>query len=269
MIPFTDTNSLFNLVENEEGVIKPKDIISHFYPKYNDNPDAFKIPERTIICFNPSLKNYFKGMYPNAKKHPSHSGWIIEEKDYTVGVFFSRGFGAPMSALLIEELIFLGGRCFITVGAAGYIGEKDDIGQLVLVDKSLRGEGTSQYYQKKGLFSYPHLELNHHIDDYLKSKEINISHVSTWATASVYRETPSLLDALVKNKVKCIDMESSAMFSIAQYRGIPLSVLFYLTDCFHDLMWEPFFTDEKSISASEKLLGLAIDFISQFDINVL
>jgi uridine phosphorylase len=61
----------------------------------------------------------------------------------------SAGIGAGQTANVMEELINLGGKIFIQIGATGAIQEGIAMGDVVVPTASVRDEGTTRYYAPK------------------------------------------------------------------------------------------------------------------------
>jgi uridine phosphorylase len=61
----------------------------------------------------------------------------------------SAGIGAGQTANVLEELINLGGKIFIQIGATGAIQEKIAMGDVVIPTAAVRDEGTTRYYAPK------------------------------------------------------------------------------------------------------------------------
>ncbi|MCB1495186.1 MAG: nucleoside phosphorylase [Bauldia sp.] len=58
----------------------------------------------------------------------------------------SAGIGAGQTANVLEELINLGGKIFIQIGATGAIQERIAMGDVVIPAAAVRDEGTTRYY---------------------------------------------------------------------------------------------------------------------------
>lgn len=61
----------------------------------------------------------------------------------------SAGIGAGQTANVMDDLINLGGRIFIQLGATGAIQDEIAMGDIVIPTASVRDEGTSRYYAPK------------------------------------------------------------------------------------------------------------------------
>src|SRR5215472_11837320 len=63
--------------------------------------------------------------------------------------------GAPVAAIVVEELAALGVQAVVAVGTAGAIGDGLAPGDLVVCSGALRDEGTSHHYAPPGRFALP------------------------------------------------------------------------------------------------------------------
>ena len=61
----------------------------------------------------------------------------------------SAGIGAGQTANVMEELINLGGKVFVQIGATGAIQKRVAMGDVVIPTAAVRDEGTSRYYAPK------------------------------------------------------------------------------------------------------------------------
>lgn len=85
--------------------------------------------------------------------HISDAGWDISaitgEHQGTSVTVCSAGFGSGQTSNVMEELINLGGRIFIQIGATGAIQENIAMGDTVIPTGSVRDEGVTRYYAPK------------------------------------------------------------------------------------------------------------------------
>jgi len=85
--------------------------------------------------------------------HRSDAGWDISsvtgEHRGTQVTVCSAGFGSGQTSNVMEELINLGGKIFIQIGATGAIQENIAMGDMVIPTGSVRDEGVTGYYAPK------------------------------------------------------------------------------------------------------------------------
>ncbi|WP_457752680.1 nucleoside phosphorylase [Thermococcus sp.] len=126
--------------------------------------------------------------------------------------------GAPLAAYVMEHLIAIGGKIFIGVGTAGNVAL--DGMHIVIPTGAIRDEGTSYHYIPPSEEVSASKEVVSAL--LMSAKELNIP-VKTglvWSTDAPLRETPSMIETYKKRGVLAVDMETSAIFAVAQHRGV-------------------------------------------------
>lgn len=71
---------------------------------------------------------------------------ITGERDGVPLTVASTGIGAPSTAVILEELVKLGGHTFIRVGNSGGLAPDLEVGDLVVTTGAVRDDGTSRSY---------------------------------------------------------------------------------------------------------------------------
>jgi uridine phosphorylase len=93
------------------------------------------------------------GALLDAVTYSSDAGWEVntitgEYRKTRISVSCA-GIGAGQTSNVMEELINLGGRVFIQIGATGAIQERIGMGDVVIPTGSVRDEGLTRYYAPK------------------------------------------------------------------------------------------------------------------------
>ncbi len=170
------------------------------------------------------------------------------------------GVGAPLSAAFLDELIALGCRKFIACGGAGVLDSDIAVGHVVVPTSAVRDEGTSYHYLPPAREVAPHPDavtaieaalLHHHVP-YLKGK--------TWTNDAIYRETRAKVNARRAEGCLTVEMEASAFFAVAQFRGVMFGQLLYGGDDVGGDEWDHRSWQGRT-PAREKLLLLAIEAV--------
>lgn len=142
--------------------------------------------------------------------------------------------GAPMAAVMLEELIALGFEQFLSVGAAGHPcngqGAKLEVGDIVLPNAALIFEGTSSHYQAEGGVSMPAPALFDRINSILRANGTRFTTGTVATTDALYRETPEFIQAITERQAIALDMELSALFSVAAFHGKEIAGMLYISD---------------------------------------
>jgi purine-nucleoside phosphorylase len=73
----------------------------------------------------------------------------------------------------------------------------------------------------------------------LQLSGINIHEGFVWTTDAPYRETVGKVLFYQNRGVLAVDMETSALFGVARFRGIALSALLMVSDSLSRLKWKP------------------------------
>lgn len=165
--------------------------------------------------------------------------------------------GAAASAFVLERMIANGVRKVIMIGFCGSIHPEVRIGDLVAPTEALIEEGVSRQYLKVAKRSAAGAGALAAIQETLGEAGKSYHLGPVWTTDAVFRETKSKVKALGERGVLAVDMETSALFTIAAYRGIELGALLAVSDELFDLKWRVGFTRPRFLMACRHLSHLA------------
>nr|MDO8115684.1 nucleoside phosphorylase [Candidatus Sigynarchaeota archaeon] len=173
-------------------------------------------------------------------------------------IFFHPGLGAPLCASILEFVIQLGCKKFIAIGSAGAVRGDIPPGNLIVPVAAIRDEGTSYHYLAPSrevsvcpaVLEAIETGLEHHHVPYIKAK--------TWTTDAYYRETLKKIEHRRDEGCATVEMETSALLAVAQFRNVKLGQILYCDDDVSDRTWK--FADMTDPSNLRwKLLDLAVD----------
>jgi uridine phosphorylase len=128
--------------------------------------------------------------------------------------------GAPLAAMVMEDLIACGARVFVGVGLASAIQPSVKLKDLILPSVAVRDEGTSHHYLPKECPAVPTKTILDNLGGACRKAGVRYHVGPVWSSDAPYRETPSKLDYYRRSGVLGVDMETSAIFSVASYRGV-------------------------------------------------
>jgi len=168
--------------------------------------------------------------------------------------------GAPQAVMGMEKMIALGAKRFWVLGWCGSLQPDLRIGDLVIPFTSVSEEGTSGHYPIGDMIPTSDEELNRKIEKTLKQKGKSFRKGPIWTTDAPYRETRGKVKAYQGRGVLAVEMEMSALMTLASYRNVRLAGLLVVSDELFDMKWNPGFSNPKlkeaSRSAGELLVGL-------------
>lgn len=152
--------------------------------------------------------------------------------------------GSPYAAMLLESLIARGAKKVLVMGWCGALTQEFKVGDILLPSRALADEGTSRHYRPpdQGLpVSIPDMKLLLQLSDYLSGRRIIHKTTDIWTTDAIYRETKQKKAFFSRQGASAVEMECSALFSVAQYRKISIAGLLIVSDSLASHHWEPGF----------------------------
>ena len=150
--------------------------------------------------------------------------------------------GAPYAVMLLETLVAWGVRRFLFLGWCGAVSGKVKIGDIILPQSSVIDEGTSKHYrQNDDGRSFPSNSMMAEIKQALKNHHLNYHEGQVWSTDAVYRETRDKVERYQEKGVLAVEMETSALFSVARFRNVDVSAILVVSDDLSSYKWQPGF----------------------------
>jgi uridine phosphorylase len=151
--------------------------------------------------------------------------------------------GAPASVFLMERLIALGARWIVGVGSCGSLQPEVTIGDVILPTWALIEEGTSAHYLGPGVATTPSPKLLEQIRGQLRAEGIVPLEGGVWTTDAPFRETIDKISSYQKRGLMAVDMEASALMTVASFRGIAFASVLVVSDEIGSLTWKRGFQD--------------------------
>lgn len=163
--------------------------------------------------------------------------------------------GAPYAAMVLETLIVWGARRFIFLGWCGAVSPEVAIGDLIIPTAALIDEGTSLHYPCVGMpsdTSYPEASALGRIRGQFVGGNTPFREGAVWTTDAIFRETPAKVRRFLAKGALAVDMETSALLTIARYRGVEIGSILVVSDELSTLKWVPGFKSEAFASGRTK-----------------
>jgi uridine phosphorylase len=150
--------------------------------------------------------------------------------------------GAPYAVMVLENLIAWGAEKIIFLGWCGSISRQVKIGDIIVATSAIIDEGTSGHYQPdaKGR-SFPSEWMAARLSAELNQTQINFHSGAIWSTDAIYRETRRKVETYQRLNALAVEMEISALFTVAHYRGADLGALAVVSDELSAVKWRPGF----------------------------
>lgn len=180
----------------------------------------------TIITGNPDRVPRIAGEMKDSEEVSRYRG-LVTYRAYTPKgnpvTISGTGMGVASTHICIEELANLGASVFIRIGSCGGIDRTVTVGDVVVPTACIRDERASLNYAP---IEYPAVAspmwynaLYDEISALLPKDRI---HSGVCWTSDIYYVSPEKnpLEMWTRANVKCVEMESSLVFTFAQTRGL-------------------------------------------------
>ncbi len=138
--------------------------------------------------------------------------------------------GASFAVLVAEQLFASGCELLISVTSAGQITPISDPPYFVLIEKSLRDEGTSYHYCPPADFSHIAPELLSLLGDSFNHSRVAVFRGATWTTDAPFRETDSAISNSRNLGIMAVEMEAAALYAFAAARNKAVVCLAHVTN---------------------------------------
>ena len=144
--------------------------------------------------------------------------------------------GAPFAVLVAEQMFASGCRFLVSITSAGRIADLGAPPYLVLIDCSLRDEGTSSHYMPPGpVMHAPDPALLGRVEAALRAAfplqcGTALHRGATWTTDAPYRETEAAIAHARACGALAVEMEAAALYALAAARGLPIVCIAHVTN---------------------------------------
>lgn len=189
------------------------------------------LPETALVFFMGKCVSHLLATQPGdwqerpIRRFLNGNNPIYVHKDGQVCMLHG-GYGAPQAADTVEVLAELGVKRIVGVGMCGGYSETVNLGDLILPDKVYVEEGASLHY-------YDHIDFATPSQTLLKEAQNAFPEAQTLplvTTDAVYRQTFAKEAKWRAQGAVGVDMENSALFSIAKKKNIEAVMLMTVSD---------------------------------------
>ncbi len=243
--------------------VDPERLVQHICERRGITRDQLGVRPAVVGTFSSRLTQYIAAQ---SSAQPAEH-WL-REAAFAQGPAYLDGervtiatlpIGAPAAVTLLEDMIACGTTSLIVVGAAGSLQPHAPIGSFVVPDAAIREEGTSHHYAPSHEPATPSPRLRGAIEAMLGDRGLPYATGTSWTTDAVYREHRGKIDRYRAAGVMTVEMELSALFTVAAFRGIECAALLVVSDELHGEAWEIGFGGETLVRAMGRAGLIALD----------
>jgi len=181
----------------------------------------------------------------------------VEGKNISV---FGTPLGCPQAAILLERLIAMGAKEIVVFGCCGSLQPDLEIGRLVIPTRALSEEGTSAHYPlPEGVEPKADEEISRLCLELGRQKQLNPVEGKVWTTDALFRETKRKAKRYSDMGILAVEMEMSALLTIAAYRRVRLGGCMVVSDELASLKWKIGFLEPAFSLGLREAARLAIE----------
>lgn len=151
----------------------------------------------------------------------------------------------------------------IRIGTCGALDENIKVGDLVVVDKVIRGDGVTPYYVDKNFQTVADKTITDTLYEVAKSMGANIHRGVTWTTDALLRETREIVEARRKEGAIAVDMVSSALLTIAQVYNVKAGSILAVSD--NCITGEMGFMNPLYYMAESRLIEISLETVKKLE----
>lgn len=218
-----------------------------------------QLPPTGILSLNPSDCST---MHVLAKEHGLRRHFLFNAQLYCNEQIFLAGpaVGAPMAVICLEKLIALGADRIIVYGWCGSLTPQLRIADIFLPCAGLSEEGTSVHYPTQTPWAS---SLHGPLSCTLQQSGLTPHTGAIWTTDALYRETWTKVEQYKDRGLMAVDMECTALHSVAAFRGVSLGAVLLVSDELFDGRWRSGYSRPQFRARSRQLLTLLFSLFHQ------
>jgi uridine phosphorylase len=214
----------------------PKDRLEVLIKKIENPVKNFSFMEYTM----------FTGMYQGIKLTAINGGRFSTDTSITAEVMCHAG---------IENII--------RIGTCGALDENIKVGDLVIVDKVIRGDGVTPYYVDKDYQTVADKKISDTMYEVAQGMGLAIHRGVVWTTDALLRETREIVEAKRKEGAIAVDMVSSTLLTIAQLNKVKAGSILSVSD--NVITGEMGFMNPLYYMAETNLINIALETVKKLE----
>lgn len=254
-------------LNENESVFTPADFIRSIARDRKLKAESLSVPERLLMT-------YQRSTYDNARKlirGRSLKWWMYgDAQPFCVGRFndvevgLGRFWiGAPAATMTLEEVIACGSKMIFEVGLSGGLQPTMYPGDIVVATRAIRDEGTSNHYLPSEINVESSNRLREKLTEHLTRLKTKHLVGPVWSTDGVYRETRAKCRKFKNDGVLAVNMETSAIFALAQYRNVEAASAQVISDVLSETGWLQAFEHQPVRVNTQILLKEVLETLSE------
>lgn len=227
-------------------VFSPSDFRAYLAKRRGIPESGISVPEDIIFTYDTGI---FRAGITQTAAAPL-SWYVYHDRLYQgtsgtkpVGIVLAM-VGAPAASMNLEELVAYGAKRIYELGLSGAIDTMLEPGDIVVLGGALSDEGTSKHYYRASSRFNTSASLTNRLRASLREAGLEHAVSDAWTVDAPYRETVEKLVHFRRKGARVVNMESSAIFAVARYRGVEVCSVQIVSDVVSEKGWNAAFHKE-------------------------
>jgi len=167
------------------------------------------------------------------------------------------------TAITTELLCNAEAQYMIRIGSCGSLHEDIKIGDLIVAESAIRGDGVTPYYVKEDFKTLSEPSLTSALEETAKASGLNVHRGKVWSTDAILRETKEHVNKAINQGAVAVDMVTSTFLTITQLYKIKAAVILAVSD--HIITGEMGFLDPGYYMAEGSMIGIVLNLIKKLE----
>lgn len=167
------------------------------------------------------------------------------------------------TSITAEVMCNAGIKNIIRIGTCGALDDKIKVGDLIVVDNVIRGDGVSPYYVDSSFKTVSDKKLSDTLFTVSKDLGGNVHRGTVWTTDALLRETREIVEPKIKEGAIAVDMVSSTLLTIAQIYKVKATAILAVSD--NVITGEMGFMNPLYYMAETKLIEIALETVKRLE----
>lgn len=167
------------------------------------------------------------------------------------------------TAITTEILCNAKAQYMIRIGSCGSLSDEIKIGDLVIAQTAMRGDGVTPYYVDPDFKTQADEGLTSALDQVAQHSGLTVHRGKVWSTDAILRETREHVGKAVDEGCVAVDMVTSTFLTICQLYHVKAAVILAVSD--HIITGEMGFMDPNYYMAEGSMIGIALNLIKKLE----
>lgn len=170
---------------------------------------------------------------------------------------------SPDTAITTEILCHAKAQKMIRIGSAGSLSADIKIGDIVVIDSAIRGEGVTPYYVGPDFQATSDPQLTDALEEVAATSGLRVHRGKVWTTDALLRETREHVGKAMGQGAIVVDMVSATFLTLCQVYKVPATAIVAVSD--NIITGQMGFMDPNYYMAESALIKISLDVVDKLE----